>query len=109
MRGIFGKMVCETVEEVLDPSWSAVLSIDMQNDLVDPQGLLVRTCGGAEFMQELKLRVACFLHDARKLGITIIHVRIIDLPKGQSDSPAYLRSKARMVNALSYAVEGTWG
>src|SRR5262245_59445128 len=109
MQEIFGKMVCDSIEEVLDPSWSAVLSIDMQNDLVDPEGLLVRTCGGAELMQELKVRVASFLHQARDLGITVIHVRLVDLPNGQSDSPAYLRSKARMVNALSFAVEGTWG
>jgi len=109
MQEIFGKMVCESIEEVLHPSWSAILSIDMQNDLVDPEGLLVKSCGGAELMQELKLRVAGFLHEARELGITVIHARIVDLPSGQSDSPAYLRSKARMVNALSYAVDGTWG
>jgi nicotinamidase-related amidase len=109
MREIYGHAVCETIEEVLNPEWTAVLPIDLQNDFVHPDGCVAQ--GGADISAMLELVPRCveFLSDIRQLGITIIHVRIVDLPDGASDSPAWLRSKGLMTGVTAFAVEGTWG
>lgn len=109
MREIFGKMVCETLEEVLRPDWCAVLPIDLQNEFMHPDGEIAKVGGNIEPMQELLPRAIQFLDEARELGIRIVHIRIVDLPDGKSDSPAWLRSKGLMANTPLFAVEGTWG
>lgn len=109
MREIYGHSVCETIEEVLNPEWTAVLPIDLQNDFVHPDGCVARSGADISAMLELVPRCIEFLSDARALGIMIIHVRIVDLPDGASDSPAWLRSKGFMTGVNAFAIEGTWG
>src|SRR5262249_46523283 len=109
MREIFGKLVCETVEELLNPDWCAVLSIDLQNDFMHPDGAVAKAGGNIQPMQELIPRVVSFLGEARGLGVKVIHCGMVDLPDGMSDSPAYLRFKGLVADTPRYAVEGTWG
>ena len=42
MREIYGKQVCETLDEVLDPEGCAVLVIDVQKDAMLPEGKFAR-------------------------------------------------------------------
>jgi nicotinamidase-related amidase len=109
MKEIYGKLVCETVEEVLDPDWCAVLPIDLQNDFMHPEGAVAKS--GADVSQMVGLAPRCieFMNEARELGVKIVHVRIVDLPDGQSDSPAWLRSKGLIAGVSGFAIEGTWG
>jgi biuret amidohydrolase len=109
MKEIYGKLVCETVEEVLNPDWCAILPIDLQNDFMDPDGAVAK--GGADISQMVGLAPKCidFMNEARELGVRIVHVRIVDLPDGQSDSPAWLRSKGLIAGVSGFAIEGTWG
>jgi nicotinamidase-related amidase len=109
MREIHGKMVCETIEEVLNPDWCAVLPIDLQNDFMDPEGAVAK--GGADVSAMVDLAPKCidFMNAARELDVRIIHIRIVDLPDGQSDSPSWLRAKGLMSGVSDFAVEGTWG
>jgi nicotinamidase-related amidase len=102
-------MVCETIEEVLNPDWCAVLPIDLQNDFISPEGAVAK--GGADVSAMLDLAPRCidFMNGARELDVRIVHIRIVDLPDGQSDSPAWLRSKGLMSGVSDFAVEGTWG
>jgi nicotinamidase-related amidase len=109
MRTIFGKQVCETLEEVLNPDWCAILPIDLQNDFMDPEGSVAKVGGNVGPMQALLPRVVSFMDRARELGVPIIHVRIVDLPDGASDSPSWLRAKGLISGVSSFAVEGTWG
>ncbi len=109
MREIYGKQVCETLEEVLYPEWCAVLPIDLQNDFMDPGGKVAQAGGDVSAMVELLPRAVEFLGRARSLGVRIIHVRIVDLPNGESDSAAWLRAKGLMSGVSEFAVEGTWG
>jgi len=109
MRTIFGKQVCETLEEVLNPDWCAVLPIDLQNDFMDPRGKVAMVGGNVEPMQEILPKCVNFMNRARELGVRIVHVRIIDLPDGASDSPSWLRAKGIMSGVSEFAVEGTWG
>jgi len=109
MREIHGKHVCETLEEVLFPDWCAVLPIDLQNDFMHPDGKVGQAGGDVSAMVELRPNAVEFLNRARELGVRIVHVRIVDLPNGESDSPSWLRAKGLISGVSEFAVEGTWG
>jgi nicotinamidase-related amidase len=109
MREIFGQQVCETLEEVLRPDWSAVLAIDIQNDAFRPSGKHAQAGNDISGMLEILPRCAHFIGEARTLGVPVIHVRIVELPDGKSDSPAWLRSKKLMSNVSAFFLEGSWG
>jgi nicotinamidase-related amidase len=109
MKEIFGKMVCETVEEVLYPEWCAVLPIDLQNDFMLPNGAVGKAGGDLTSMAELLPKAEEFINRTREFGVKLVHVRIVDLPNGESDSPSWIRSKGHMSNVHAFAVEGTWG
>jgi nicotinamidase-related amidase len=109
VKEIYGKMVCETIEEVLNPAWCAVLPIDLQNDFMHADGAVGRAGGDLTAMEELLPKAVSFLNQTRELGIRIVHVRIVDLPDGESDSPAWIRAKGLISNVHAFAVEGTWG
>jgi nicotinamidase-related amidase len=109
VKCVYGKLVCESLEEVLNPDWCAVLAIDLQNDFMDPQGAVAKAGGDISAMVALRPRCAAFLSAARALNVRVIHARMVDLPDGRSDSPAWLRSKQTMAGVASFAVEGTWG
>jgi nicotinamidase-related amidase len=109
VKEIFGKMVCETIEEVLYPEWTAVLPIDIQNDFMLPDGAVARAGGDVSAMIELLPKAEEFIKRTREFGVKLVHIRIVDLPDGESDSPAWLRSKSHMSNVQAFAVEGTWG
>ena len=109
MRKIFGKLVCETIEEVLFPGWCAVLAVDIQNDSCRPEGKLAKAGNDISSMIEILPRCANFIRQARSLAVPVVHIRIVDLPEGKSDSPAWLRAKRLMSNVVEFNVEGTWG
>lgn len=109
MREIYGKQVCETLEEVLYPGWTAVLPIDLQNDFMDPAGKVAQAGGDVSEMVKLLPKAVHFLNRSRELGVRLVHVRIVDLPNGESDSPAWLRAKGLISGVSEFAVEGTWG
>jgi len=109
VREIFGKMVCETIEEVLNPDWCAVLPIDLQNDFMLPMGSVGKAGGDISAMGELLPKAELFIKRTREFGVKLIHIRIVDLPNGESDSPSWLRSKGMMSGVSAFAVEGTWG
>lgn len=109
MKEIWGKSVCETLDEVLDPRRCAVVAVDIQNDAMLPEGKLARSGRDITPMMEVLPRCAAFLREARANGIFIVHLRLTDLPEGRSDSPAWLRSKQKIMGMTECLVEGTWG
>ncbi|MFD9667719.1 cysteine hydrolase family protein [Rhodococcus sp. NPDC059968] len=109
MKRILGKDVCETLEEVLNPDWCAVVPIDLQNDFMHPNGKVAQAGTDISAMEALRIGSADFLSQTRDLGVKIIHVRMVDLPDGQSDSPSWIRSKRHIANVSDCSVEGTWG
>jgi nicotinamidase-related amidase len=109
VRELYGKQVCETLEEVLYPEWCAVLPIDLQNDFMHPEGKVAQAGGNVTPMIELLPRAVDFLKRSRELGVRIVNIRIVDLPNGESDSPSWLRAKGLISGVSEFAVEGTWG
>ena len=108
MREVFGKLVRESLEEVLDPAVCAVVSIDMQNDAMHPDGMLAEAGNDISGMLEILPRCQAFLEEARRLGLLVVHIETITLADGKSDSPSWLRTKGLIVQC-DFFLDGTWG
>ena len=108
MREIYGKLVRETLDEVLEPNVCAVLSVDMQNDAVHPDGTLAKAGNDISGLLEILPRCSALLAEARALGVFVVHVQTITLREGRSDSPSWLRAKGAIVHS-DFFLEGTWG
>jgi biuret amidohydrolase len=109
MREISGHLVCETLEEVLDPCRCALLPVDIQNDAMHPEGALAQAGLDISGMQEILPRCAHLIARARELEVRLIHVRTEMAADGSSDSPAWIRAKGMMMGTPAYFVAGTWG
>ncbi|MEV8632297.1 isochorismatase family cysteine hydrolase [Streptosporangium sp. NPDC051023] len=109
MKELHGKQVFDRLDEVLDPVHCAILSIDMQNDFLHPAGKVAEAGKDVSAMGDLVTSWRRFIARARELEVPVYHVRLVDLPLGASDSPAWLRSKYLIANVDEFVVEGTWG
>ena len=109
MREVHGKLVCETLDEVLDPERCAVIVIDMQNDLIKPDGKVAQTGLDMSGMYRILPLCADFIAEARKVGVRVVHIQTTTLPDGASDSPSWIRAKGAMVRTADFCLAGTWG
>jgi nicotinamidase-related amidase len=109
MKEIQGKLVCETLDEVLEPGQCALLVIDMQNDAVNPQGKIPLAGGDVSGMLRITAKCQQLITTARELDIFVVHARVITLDGGRSDSPSWLRTKGVSVNSTDFFLEDTWG
>jgi nicotinamidase-related amidase len=114
---IHGKDVPETLEEILAPSSTALLVIDMQNDFCSPGGSTDRAGGDLMMFRQIIPRIADAARIARTSGVPVIHVKMITLPDGASDSVAWIRLKLRAnknygrenSSTYEFTLAGTWG
>jgi nicotinamidase-related amidase len=108
MKEIWGKQVPEALDEVLRLP-AAVLAIDIQNDFMRPGGAIEKAGNDLSSMIDVLPRCAAFIDEARRLGIMIVHVGLVTLREGRSDSPAMLRAKQMISGTTDFCVEDTWG
>jgi nicotinamidase-related amidase len=111
-----GKEVFTDLDELVDPSHTALLLIDMQHDFVDARGLFGKLGIDLSMYEATRPRMAFLLDAAREHGVLVVHVQNTALPGRRSDSPAQLRFNMRMHEAaqqpgtpLTYTVPGTTG
>lgn len=109
MKNINGKVVLDDLSEVLDPSHTALIVIDMQNDFCDPDGLFAQSGMNVTSLQSLLPHLAKFARQARKADIMVLHTQNTTLPNGASDSPAWLKTKASACKDPEYTLDGSWG
>lgn len=109
MKTIWGKAVCETLGELVDPSRAALVLIDIQNDFCHPDGCYGQIGKDLSQIQELLPRVVTLLEGARRAGVPVIWVQQTLLPNALADSPSWLRRRTRSAMALEWTLEGTWG
>lgn len=109
MKQILGREVLDTLEELVDPRWTAVLAIDIQNDFCSPDGHFAKYGKDVGRMAPAVSRMVSFVRDAQALGMRTIFLRQASLPDGRMDSPAWLRFKTRDGKAPNYTLPGTWG
>jgi nicotinamidase-related amidase len=114
---IGGKDVPESLTEIVDPTRSALLIIDMQNDFCAPGGASAEAGGDVSMFESIVPRIARIAATARARGVRVIHARMVTLPEGASDSIAWLRLKLRANknygqdpdSIYDFTIAGTWG
>ena len=109
MKQILGRQVLDTLPELVDPRWTAVLVIDIQNDFCDLKGHFARHGKDVGRMAPAVRQMVRFVTEAQTLGLRTIFLRQASLPDGRTDSPAWLRFKTRDGKAPDYTLPGSWG
>ena len=113
---VFGKDVPTHLHELIEPTRSALLIIDMQNDFCSPDGSAAQAGADVSMYTEIVPRIAAVASACRKIEVPVIHIRMTALPNGQSDSPAWIRLRMRASqyqpksdDLWPFAIEGTRG
>lgn len=112
MKKISGTLVCETIEEIVDPRHTAVLVIDVQNDNASPKGFLASKGIDISLTRETIPRIKSVLDEARRLGVSIFFMRVTRSSDGSVESAPRLRMLEKGVftaGDVPYEREGTWG
>jgi nicotinamidase-related amidase len=89
---ICGKQVRDTLDELLEPSTCALLVIDMQVHGVSRGGFISDSGHDMSMMPTVVERCSQIMQAARQHGVTVVNVRVENLPDAKSSPPAWLRS-----------------
>lgn len=116
MITVEGKSVFTELEELVQPSHTALVLIDMQCDFIEQDGLFGRMGVDLSMYEHSRPRLRALLDRAREAGVLVIHVQNTALPARLSDSPSQIRFNMRMHEGpraggepLRYTVPGTSG
>lgn len=111
MRTKHGMQVCQTLDEVLAPEHSALVVVDMQNDLLSLDGAYASAGEDVSRVRGAIAPVGRLVEIARAAGVLVVYTMNTTLPGGRSDSPAwtYFKDYARPDLGGAYTIDGTWG
>lgn len=98
-----------TLEELVDPAHTAVLVVDMQNDLCHPDGRFAQAEADISMMREIVPPMVRLLDEAREYGARIIFIQALMAEGGRTHSDAYMRLLRNISHAWPCVLEGTWG
>lgn len=98
-----------TLEEKVDPRWTALLVIDVQNDYVHPQGAGGKSGLNMQPAVAMVPRLLRLIEAARQAGVYVIYTRNWHSP--QTDSEAWLERVQRSARqgVSRSAMKETWG
>lgn len=109
MLRIHGKDVPTTLHELVEPSSTAFVIIDMQNDCCTEGGSGHKAGADISMYRQTIPRIARFADACRRMSVPVIHVGIYTLPDGMSDSPAWIRLRLRANKNYNPNNDGAWG
>lgn len=93
------------LKELIDPSHSALLVIDVQNDSCHPDGHYAKTGKDISLRQKAAHNVAEFIERVRRVKVPIIYTKASHSRWDQSVTRLKRRDGAR----IEACMEGTWG
>ncbi|HZW58587.1 MAG TPA: isochorismatase family cysteine hydrolase [Nitrososphaerales archaeon] len=102
-------VVPSDLKTIVDPSSSAVLIVDMQNDFCSPKGHHALLRKKVALLSPIVERQVNLLRAAKAAQVPLIFVKNITLKNGLSDSPAWARFKKKIGGDIPLTVEGSWG
>lgn len=111
MREYMGHVLPESLAQVVEPSRTALLIVDMQNDFVHPEGYCAQSLGAAgiagfrEAIEPIKRLAAA----ARGAGVAVFYPRVVQLPDGSLSSPVWIEDGLRYGLEPRQCMRGTWG
>jgi ureidoacrylate peracid hydrolase len=110
MRTVNGASVFSTVEEILAPSHTALLIVDMQNDMCHPDGWFSRQGRDGGAIRSIVPAIRVLLDAARDSGVLPVFIEQTTLPDNGSDPPGWLYFKTRDGRTRTdYTLDGSWG
>ena len=90
MQVVHGKRVFDSLSEVVDPGHTAVVVVDMQNDLVSPDGVGGRAGGNVSAQQAIIPALQRLLDAARGAGARVVYVRLVTEQNYATMHPSWL-------------------
>jgi nicotinamidase-related amidase len=113
---IDGNHVYTELAELVDPTHTALILVDMQRDFIEPSGLFGELGIDLSMYERTRPRLSELLAAARSSDALVVHLQNTALPGRMSDSPAQIRFNLRMHEEarndgppLQYTVPGTRG
>jgi nicotinamidase-related amidase len=107
-----GKVVLTATDEIVAPSRTAVLVVDMQNDLCADGGVF-RTLGyDLTAVRRVLQPIQRLLTAARHARVPVVYIMMTTFPSYESWAPAYIRfnlQQLRLPQGLFYTQPGSWG
>lgn len=114
MREVDGRLIYDRTDELVDPSHTALVLIDIQNDFCTPGGTFDRSGYDVSMYKHMIPRAKRLLTAARRAGVLRVFIQNTTLRGHLSDSPAQVRFRVRLSRdpsqpSLRYTEDGTWG
>ncbi|MCG2622556.1 cysteine hydrolase [Arthrobacter sp. I2-34] len=92
MIELCGKLVRDTLDELLDPATTALVVIDMQQGAVSAGGAIGDSGHDLSMMPAVVEACGQAIAAARANGVPVFHIRVENLPDGASSPAAWLRA-----------------
>ena len=108
MKTVQGRTIPSSPAELLDPSRSALLVIDFQQDFLSERGHYARHGRDVARMRTIVPALRQLVDAARTNGARVVFIQQSTLPDGASDSDAWLYFKTRGGKSPDYPLAG-WG
>jgi ureidoacrylate peracid hydrolase len=112
MRAIGARAIPTTLAEIVEPASTAVLVVDLQNDLCSAGGTWPRRGYDLTTMAAVVSNTRRLLEAAHGAGVPVIYIQMSKLPELRSMSPVYLRfltDKCGLAPEEIGCEPGTWG
>lgn len=117
MIEIHGRQIPTGLHELAPPGRTALLVIDMQNDLCRPDGAFARQGADVSGYAAVIPPLARLIAAARAAGAMVVFVKATTRPDHRSQSPAQLYFELRMQRSYAtpqdgpfeFCLPGTWG
>jgi ureidoacrylate peracid hydrolase len=103
--------VLRSLEEKVNPRWTALLLVDMLNDLILPEGkAAVAAKRPMGHVNEVLPSIEHLLSLARRAGVMVVHVQHTTLEHGLGLSGPWLDARSHATyGMLEFCMEGSWG
>lgn len=110
MRTINGCEIYSTLEEILAPAHTALVIVDMQNDMCHPDGWFSQQGRDGAAIRGVIPQISRLLEAARSAGALPVFIEQTTLPDNLSDPAGWLYFKTRDGRTRTdYTLDGTWG
>lgn len=116
MIEVEGKQVFTELHELVDPSHTALVVVDMQRDFCTPGWAFDRLGVDISMYSPMIPRLARLIARARTAGVPVVFIQMTVLPGRMSESPAQIRFNLRLHlesngegEPLQYTVDGSEG
>lgn len=110
MKTVNGVRVFSEVSEMLDPTHTALLVVDVQNDGCLPEGWFAQHGKDVSRMEQIFGPIERLIGAARESGVLPVFIEQTTLSDNLSDTPSWLYFKTRDGRTeTDYTLEGSWG